>query len=118
MKSVLDKIVPPDDPSKVNGWRWFIAIAVGLLIINGVSGRGLTYGLGAYASETALQNTDSKLDRLLTLQIAAALRDLKQEECRANGNKHLLQNTIESYQQQYIEVAGERYPLPRCETET
>ena len=113
MLRLLDKITPPGDA--ITKWRWFIAIAVVLLLVNVAMGRGLL-GIGAYASEGALQTQGTKIDRLLKLQIAATIRELKKEECRSNGNKTLLQDTIEDYQQQYIDVAGKRYPLPRCET--
>lgn len=116
--NLLEKIIPPDDPNKVTNWRWFIVIAVGALILNGMSGRGFLFDMGAYASESALVSQGSKIDRLLTLQIATTLRDLKQEECRANGSKAVIQEAIEGYQQQYIEIAGARYPLTRCEKVT
>jgi len=118
MKNLFDKIVPPDDPSKVTSWRWFIAIAVMVLLVNGFAGRGLFYDIGAYASETTVQNLSDKIDRGLVLQLATTLRDLKTQECAANGNKVALQNIIEDYQQQYINIAHVRYPLPPCEKET
>ena len=119
MKSIIDRVIPPDDPKKVASWRWIIAVCVLALLANGVMGRGLTLGgFGAYASETTVQSLSAKIDRGLKLQIATTLRDLKKEECAANGNKAMLQNIIEDYQTQYFDIASERYPLPPCEKET
>ncbi len=118
MNFLVEKLIPPNDPDKVTNWRWFIVIAVGALILNGMSGRGFVYGVGAYASETEVQSLSDKIDHGLVLQLATTLRDLKKEECRSNGNKAVLQGTIEDYQQQYIEIAGKRYPLPNCERTT
>ena len=112
---LFDKIIPPDDPAKVTRWRWFIFIAVALLLFNASMGRGFM-GIGAYASEHALVSQGVKIDKLLMLQLAQTLRDLKQEECRENGNKTILQRTIEDYQLEYVSVAGKRYPLSNCET--
>lgn len=113
---MLDKLIPPDDPKSVTRWRWVVAIGLGVLLVNGAAGRGMIPLLnGAYASEAALTDQTKKIDKLLKLQIATTLRDLRKEECRANGNKHIIQDTIEEYQQQYIEVAHTRYPLPKCE---
>lgn len=119
MKSIIDRVVPPDDPNKVAGWRWVIAVCVLALLANGIMGRGLTLGgFGAYASETTVQSLSEKIDKGLMLQLATTMRDLKKEECVSNGNKAMLQNIIEDYQQQYIDMAHVRYPLPPCEKET
>jgi len=114
MKNLLDRIIPPDDPKKVTNWRWVMVIALGLVVLNGMSGRGLTYGVGAYASEASVQSLSDKMDRSFVLQLAATLRDLRKEECRANGNKQLLQQHIEEAQQDYIEITNKRYPLTPC----
>ena len=115
MKNLLDKIIPPDDPKKVTNWRWFMVIAVGLIIFDSVSGRGGVYsGFGAYASEASVQTLSDKMDRSFVLQLASTLRDLKIEECRANGNKQLIQQHIEEAQQDYIEITNKRYPLTPC----
>ena len=111
---LIDKLIPPNDAGVAN-WRWMIAIAVVLLLVNGAMGRGFM-GIGAYASEHAMVEQGVKIDRLLILQIAQTLRDLKKEECRSNGNKYVILRTIEEYQQQYIEISGSRYPLSQCES--
>ena len=108
----LDTLIPPGDP--VTRWRWLVAIAVTLLILNGLSGRGLI-GIGTYAYANDVVVQGEKIDRILALQIAASLRQLNEELCRANGNKSILEQTIEKYQQEYREITRERYPLPSCE---
>ena len=112
---MLDKLIPPDDPRKVTNWRWFVAIAVALIAVNSIAGRIGMFGFGAYASAAELQEQSKKIDRLLTISLAQTIRDLRKEECRADGNKRTLQNTIEEYQEQYREITGQRYPLPPCE---
>ena len=114
---MLDKLVPPNDPEKVTTWRWLIVIVVTMLCLNGFAGRGILYdGMGAYASETALTKQGEKIDRVLVLQTASTLRDLKREECVANGSKAAIQAAIEEIQQDYIKLTGTRYPL-LCKTE-
>lgn len=113
---MLEKIIPPDEPEKIYRWRWAVFIALGLLLINAAAGRGLFPILPAYASEKALQEQSTKIDRLLKLQIASTLRDLRRQECTANGNRALIQRAIEDYQEDYKEInGGIRYPLPPCE---
>jgi len=112
---MLDKIIPPDDPTKVTRWRWFIAIAVAALVLNGVAGRTGILGVGAYAYASDVKEQGQKIDRLLVLQVASSLRDLKKSQCVANGNKDFLDKLIEEYQQQHIELTTARYPLTPCE---
>jgi len=85
-----------------------------LLIVLGLVGYAFFTSTN-HASASELEKQSSKLDKLLTLNVAATIRDLRKEQCDANGNAGLLDDTIESYQQQYIEITGKRYPLPPCE---
>jgi hypothetical protein len=116
----LEKIVPPGDPFAT--WRFWIAMFVVMLSLNGLSGRGSIWGLGQYAYASDVQEQGrkidqqgKKIDRILTLQIASTLRSLRQDECRSNGNRSVIQSTIEDYQQQMLSITGNRYPLPSCE---
>ena len=109
---MLDKLTPPDTAE--GKWRWYLAIAVAVIFVNSMAGRGLL-GFGEFASAEELQKQGTKMDRILILQIAGNLRDLKREECRANGNKQIIQKTIEDYQEQYRALAGIRFPLGDCE---
>lgn len=124
---MLDKIIPPDDPKKVTNWRWFLTIAIGIVLLDSVAGRaGISFlGISSYASASELQEqsakidaVDRKIDRSIALQISGILRGLNIEKCRANGNKQTFELTIESYQQDYIDLTGKRYPLPPCYDES
>jgi hypothetical protein len=115
LSDIFNVSPPQDEDPQVTKWRWIIVVFVLILGLNGVMGRGAFYGFGAYALASDMQKVDTKTDRILTLQIASALRDLKKEECRSNGNKHIIRSTIEEYQEQYEEIKGKRYPLPSCE---
>lgn len=110
-----EKIIPPDDPGKLATWRGFVAVFILVLIADALSGRGwiLPFGEYAYAEEMAEQA--EKIDRILAMQIASALRDLRVEQCRSN--ERIIADTIEDYQQEFREVTGERYPLPPCREE-
>ena len=110
---MLERLIPPDEPHKVTRWRWGVFIALGLLLINSAAGRGIIPGF-AYASEHQVEKQGEKLDKLLALQIASIIRDLRKEECAANGSKSVIQRTIDEYQAQYIEITGRRYPIPQC----
>lgn len=114
---MLDKIIPPDDPKKVTNWRWFLTIAVALMLLDSIAGRaGIGFlGVSSYASASELEDQGEKIDKMLALQVATILRDLNREKCRANGNRRTIELTIEDYQQEYVEVTGRRYPLPPCE---
>ncbi len=110
----LQNLIPPDDPVKENRWRWFVAIAVVLLILNGFNGRGLVFTAGSYAYASDVVKVESKVDRMLALSIASTLRGLRADECRANGNKGIIREVMESYQQEYEDLKGSRYPLLSC----
>jgi len=112
---VLNRIIPPNSPERVTQWRWFVFIALSIALINGAAGRGLFPLFDAYASESALSAQTDKIDKLLKMNIAATLRELRKEECSSNGNLRTIQNTIEEYQQQYIDLTNQRYPLPKCD---
>ena len=112
--NLLEKFVPPDDPKKVGRWRWFIAIAVISLILNSVSGRGFLFTTGSYAYASDVADNGAKIDRLTVLSLAQTLRGLRADECRANGNKETIRATMEQFQQDYIDLQGERYPLLSC----
>ena len=109
---MIERLVPPDDPKKVTSWRWVVVIVIGALMLNGFAGRGMLFsGVGAYASEHVMQEQAVKIDKVLALQIATMLRDLKKDECVANGNKRALQAAIEDLQLDYVALTGRRYPL-------
>lgn len=72
------------------------------------------WGYSNFAKASEVQAVNSKIDRVLEIQIAATLRDLQAEYCRANGNKTVILNTIEEYERQYRDLTGKRYPLPPC----
>ena len=94
----LQNLIPPDDPDKVNKWRWFIAIGLSLLLVDGFIGRGLLIDSGSYAYASDVTKVESKVDRMLALSIATTLRGLRSDECRANGSKAALQDTMERHQ--------------------
>ena len=111
---LIKELLPPGSP--VTRWRWLIAIAVTALVVNGLAGRGALGSDFAFASQKEQQQQGEKIDRILKLQIAATLRDLRKQECTANGNKTLILATIEDYQEDYKELnGGVRYPLPPCD---
>lgn len=72
------------------------------------------WGFGNYARASEVQAVESKIDWVLEIQLAATLREMQNEYCRANGNKAAIQDIIEDYQRQYRELTGRRYPLPAC----
>ena len=110
----LQNLIPPDDPDKLNKWRWFIAIALSLTLVDGFIGRGFIFSSGSYAYASDVVKIEDRMDRMYALSIAATLRDLRVDECRANGNKRVIRNTMEDYQQDYEELKGKRYPLLSC----
>ncbi len=118
--NLMAKLLPPDDPKKLTTWRWLVAVTLILLLFNGGIGRGLLFSVGSYAYASDVATNGHKIDRILALNIASTLRGLRQDECRANGNKITIRNTMEDYQQDYKEIMGERYPLISCKelTET
>ena len=114
MKLPFDKLIPPDDP--VRSWRWLVAICVFFLLVHAGVSRGVMFGgIGAFAYASDVRENGIKMDDMRLMQISSALRELKKEECRTNGNKAFFQRTIEEYQLKYISIAKVRYPLPPCE---
>lgn len=113
--NLLTRLIPPDDPNKVNQWRWFTAIALTLLIFNGAIGRGLMFGVGSYAYASDVADNGKKIDRILVLNYAREIRNLRADECRANGNKSAIRSAMEQFQQEYSELTGNRYPLLSCQ---
>ncbi len=113
--NILAKLIPPDDPRKVTNWRWFVVIAIVLLLVNVAVGRGLIFaGIGSYAYAAEVAENSHKIDRIEALSLAQTLRGLREDECRANGNKETIRDTMEQFQQDYHDIKGERYPLLSC----
>ena len=110
----MTKLLPPDDPKKLTQWRWIVAMSLLLLLFNGAIGRGLMFAAGSYAYASDVATNGQKIDRILALNIASTLRGLREDECRANGNKALIRSTMEDYQQDYEALKGKRYPLISC----
>lgn len=106
-------LIPPEDNTAskaLKRWRLVIAGVVFLLVVNGLSGRGLIGGFGAYAAGDDVKT-------ILTLQLAKELRDLQKQMCELPvGQRVTLESVIENYQIQYIEVTGKRYPLVPCKS--
>ncbi len=103
----LKHIVPPSGSTGVLPWRWAIFVAVCLLLVNGVAGRGFMGGYGAYAAQSDVQV-------ILELQYAETIRNLHRQICATPQRNPTLENTLEDYQRRYADLAGRRYPLPPC----
>lgn len=68
-----------------------------------------------HASNSNVTDIESKIDRVLILQLGESIRNLARQVCVAEGeNKRILQQTVEDLQQDYIEIAGQRYPVVPC----
>ena len=111
----LQNLIPPDDPRKLNKWRWFIAVALVVLIFDGLSGRGLILPAGSYAYASDVAQNAKKIDRILVLNYAREIRNLRIDECKANGNKSAIRSAMEQFQQEYKELTGDRYPILSCQ---
>lgn len=104
----LKYIVPPSGAQSVRPWRWYIFIAICLLLINGAAGRGIVAGYGAYAAR-------SDVREILELQYAETIRNLHQQICDIKPARNpTLENTLEDYQRRYADLTERRYPLPQC----
>lgn len=104
----LKFIVPPDGSHSVRPWRWAMFVVVLILLVNGVAGRGIVGGYGAYAAAQDVQI-------ILELQYAEVIRDLHLQICTIRPSRNpTLENTLEDYQRRYAELTGRRYPLPPC----
>ncbi len=104
----LTFIVPPSNEKGVNPWRWAIAVCVALLLLNGVSGRGILGGVGGYAAA-------ADVSIILELQYAETIRNLHMQICNIKPARNAtLENTLEDYQRRYADLTGRRYPLQRC----
>ncbi len=101
-------IVPPQGSEGVTPWRWAIFIVVILLLVNGVAGRGLMGGYGAYAAQADVQI-------ILELQYAETIRNLHRQICEIRPARNpTLENALDDYQRRYADLTGRRYPLPSC----
>ena len=110
----IKELLPPGDP--MTRWRFVMVGILIALLLNSAAGRGVFGGVLQYASAAETRQNSVKIDRILKLQIAQTLRDLREQECRANGNIRLIQDTIEDYQEEYKNLnQGKRYPLPSCD---
>ena len=112
LKDIWQILVPPKNGAATPGvtqWRWAIFIVVFLLLVNGAAGRGLIYGVGAYAAATDVQT-------LLELSFAEELRALRTQMCELPPERRAtLERVIEGYQSRYVDLTGYRYPLKACE---
>lgn len=63
-----------------------------------------------------IDTNNSRIERVLTLQIAESLRTLQKQLCAANTGLETdaLQRTIETLQSDYISLTRSRYPLQSC----
>lgn len=110
-------IAMDDDPKSLRLWRMWVGVGlVGLWLFFWWALGAVPLLGGGFAKAADVKEQGDKMDRMLVLQIASTLRELRKDECTANGNKAFIQGVIEDYQQQYRAVAGERYVLPPCET--
>jgi hypothetical protein len=73
------------------------------------------FGWANYARASEVKLVEAKVDRVLELQMAATLRSLQTEYCRANGNKAVIAALIDDHQSEYRKITGQRYPLIKCE---
>ncbi len=104
----LKFIVPPQGAQGVRPWRWAIFIVVLVLLVNGVAGRGLVGGYGAYAAQADVQI-------ILELQYAETIRNLHLQICSMRPSRNpTLENALEDYQRRYKDLTGRRYPLSSC----
>ncbi len=111
---LLEKLLPPDDPHRLTQWRWILAMCVMALVLNAAIGHNVL-GFGGFAYAADVENNGKKIDRMLVLSLATTLRNLRIDECRANGSRSAIRSTMEVFQQEYKELTGSRYPLPQCD---
>lgn len=102
MASILQQVV-----DEMKSHPYTMLAVVGLILAS-------SWGYGNYARAGEVAAVESKIDRVLEIQLAATLRQMQDEYCRANGSKAAIQDIIEDYQRQYRELTGRRYPLPAC----
>ena len=116
--SFIKHLVPPSDSNdtkRVTHWRWGIFIGFLILAVDGMSGRGLIWSIGAYAASDDVAQVNQNVNIILELQYAAVIRDLHNQICKSdNGSKPTLQTTLDEYQRRYRAITGSRYPLPVC----
>ena len=113
--NLIAKLIPPDDPRKETQWRWLVFITLVLLLFNGAIGRGIMLGVGSYAYASDVAKNEKAINRVLVLGYARELRNLRIDECIANGSKSAIRAAMEEFQLDYIELTGIRYPLLSCE---
>lgn len=107
----LKQLIPPDqdDHKGQSRWRWYIFIAVLLLLVHaGASSGLLPGGFGEHAPAA-----DLKI--VLELQIAETIRELQKEKCEMPPERRgRMERVIDDYQRRYKEITGQRYPVQRC----
>lgn len=93
------------------GWR--LALVVHIAFACGWLG---FLGLPGFAMASDQKATDTKLTKILQLQISDRIRSLSYERCLLIGQdqKARKASEIEEWQLQYRQISGERYPEPGC----
>lgn len=131
------EVLPPMDG--VTRWRVIVSISIMLLCghvawscgwIPGVAGLAQADEIGPKIDEK-LRPIEAKLSALTTQ--TSALSELVKQSLKSQYSEEIrkaitarcntedpeerrrINETIERYQQDYVKVAGERYPMPSCE---
>jgi hypothetical protein len=122
--NVIDKLVPPGDPSAIHKWRWFVAIGVVVSLM--ANAAIFSYILGTlpgagkgFATMEEFNDLKNQQKRMYVNDLTQRLNNTRITQCEAviEGNQSAMiftYNRLSMLLDEFRVAAGYDYNVPEC----